>query len=75
MDIDIKGMPRPPLRTGTIEPSGIEWWAEGKPATRAQVAASVESGLPSLAALAEQQEGASEDLLARTRWLESRYPI
>jgi hypothetical protein len=39
------------------EPSGVEWWAEGKPATRAQVMESIESGIPALAAVAKLQDG------------------
>jgi hypothetical protein len=40
------------------EPSSVEWYAEGKIATREQVMASIESGFPALAELALKQEGA-----------------
>lgn len=56
------------------EPTALEWWAEGKAATRAQVVASVESGLPILMEIARQEAGAVEDLLRRKAWLEMRYP-
>jgi hypothetical protein len=36
------------------EPDSVEWWAEGKPATREQVEASVNSGLPLLANMAAE---------------------
>src|SRR5437879_499371 len=44
------------------EPESVEWYREGRPATRAEVLESVESGLPALVALAQQQEGAMEHL-------------
>jgi hypothetical protein len=40
------------------EPSSVEWYACGKPATREQVLASVDSGFPALAQMALKQEGA-----------------
>jgi hypothetical protein len=40
------------------EPSKVEWYACGKPATREQVVSSIESGLPALITLAQQQNGA-----------------
>jgi hypothetical protein len=43
------------------EPSNVEWWAEGKPATREQVIESIESGYPALAATA-QRPGELEEL-------------
>lgn len=36
------------------EPEGVEWYAEGRPATRSQVEASIQSGLPALVELAAQ---------------------
>lgn len=44
------------------EPESVEWWAHGREATRAEVEASVESGLPNLEAIARQQRGGSEAL-------------
>lgn len=35
------------------EPESVSWWAEGRPATRAEVLASIESGLPALQELAD----------------------
>ena len=37
------------------EPERVEWWAQGRTATRAEVEASVESGLPILREKADQQ--------------------
>jgi len=44
------------------EPDSVEWWACGKPATRQQVQASIESGLPNLEAIARTQKGGIEEL-------------
>ncbi len=44
------------------EPSSVEWYAEGKIATREQVMKSIETGLPALASMAMQQKGAMEYL-------------
>jgi hypothetical protein len=44
------------------EPEAVEWWAEGKPATRAQVDHSITTGLPALEEPAQKQEGAMEAL-------------
>jgi hypothetical protein len=44
------------------EPNSVEWYAEGKPATREQVMASIDSGLPNLVTMAMQQEGAMKYL-------------
>jgi hypothetical protein len=40
------------------EPTSLQWFAMGKPATRAQVEESIRTGLPHLEALAEGQDGA-----------------
>lgn len=40
------------------EPSAVEWYAEGKTATREQVMASIDSGIPALITMAKQQDGA-----------------
>jgi hypothetical protein len=56
------------------EPISLSFWAEGKPALRAQVSESVESGLPLIMAAAVKQEGAVAELLKRKAWLEERYP-
>jgi len=39
------------------EPTMVEWYAEGQPATRTQVLASIDSGIPALMALARTEEG------------------
>lgn len=39
------------------EPTKVSWWAEGRKATRAEIMASIESGLPSLREMAEQERG------------------
>jgi hypothetical protein len=44
------------------EPIVVEWWAEGKPATRAQIEHSITTGLPLLEAEASKQEGGIEAL-------------
>lgn len=49
-------------RGGTLfrlgDPVGLEWWAEGRAATRAEVAESVRTGLPALEAMAGRQDAA-----------------
>ena len=44
------------------EPESVEWYAEGRHATRAEVLASVESGLPNLEATARTERGGLEAL-------------
>jgi hypothetical protein len=55
------------------EAAAVEWWAEGKPATRAQVEHSIETGLPALEELAAKQEGGMQALREKHqqlhRWL------
>jgi hypothetical protein len=46
------------------EPQSVEWYACGRLATRAEVMASIDSGLPNLEALARQEQGGLEFLLA-----------
>jgi hypothetical protein len=50
------GRGRPLVQMG--EPDHVEWYACGKPATREQVVASIDSGLPHLISLAMKQDGA-----------------
>ena len=54
------GHGKPLIQMG--EPDSVEWWARGKPATRQQGQASIESGLPNLEAIARTQKGAMEEL-------------
>jgi len=55
------------------EPESVEWLCEGRPATRAEVQASIDSGLPNLEAVAKREKGGLEFLskaIARfERWL------
>ena len=44
------------------EPRRVEWWKEGRRATRTEVLASIEAGLPNLEALARQEKGGLEAL-------------
>jgi hypothetical protein len=48
-------------------PDRIDWWAEGKAATRAQVMESIESGYPLLMGVARQEGEASIKELVRQR--------
>jgi hypothetical protein len=58
------------------EPERVLFYASGRPATRAEVVAAVESGLPALAEMAELQreEGAPAALLAMKAKFEAWYP-
>jgi len=47
------------------EPKRCEWYAEGRPAARAEVLASINSGLPILAEMAREESPAAEAQLAR----------
>ncbi len=38
------------------EPSAVSWWSQGRPATRSEVLASVDSGMPQLRALCEDAQ-------------------
>lgn len=44
------------------EPTSVEWYACGRIATREQVMASIDSGLPALVAVAQKQDGAMKFL-------------
>jgi hypothetical protein len=60
-----------PTPTGPVvrigEPLGdVEWWCEGRPATRGEVEASIESGLPLLRDAAEAEGRAAQLHLARS---------
>ncbi len=59
----------------TCEPLAVEWWAEGRPATRAQVEASITSGLPALEKLADQQAGARGMLAVKVKQLQRYLPL
>ena len=67
------GFGKPLIQVG--DPLETEWWCEGRPASREEVEASVESGLPILENIA-QQEGpeAVAELARRKREAERFYP-
>jgi hypothetical protein len=54
------GRGRPLIQMG--EPERVEWWASGRAATREEVLASIESGLPNLEAVARMEKGGMEAL-------------
>lgn len=62
------------------EPLELLWFAEGRPATRAEVQASIESGLPALQELCEAETtereriAARQDLAARCAWAAGQLP-
>lgn len=67
----VYGVPRSAVAKGVAtagrlfdlgEPTAVSWWAQGRPATREEVLASMESGLPLLRAEAEKQRGGAEEL-------------
>jgi hypothetical protein len=47
------------------EPTAVEWWAHGREATREEVLASIQSGLPALASVAREEGPEAEAELAR----------
>jgi hypothetical protein len=55
------------------EPDRVEWYREGRPATRAEVLQSIETGLPALEVVAESEPGAMADLRRKeqrlAKWL------
>jgi hypothetical protein len=62
------------------EPQRVEWWREGRRATRAEVEASVATGLPILRKMADSERGdylrtkAHQEIDSRIGFLESLYP-
>jgi len=53
----------------------VEWWAEGRPATREEVEHSVDTGMPILAGMAGiEGDDAMADLGRRKQWLQTIYP-
>jgi len=54
------GKGRPLIQMG--EPERVEWYAQGRNATRDEVQASIDSGLPNLEAIARLQDGAPAEL-------------
>lgn len=72
------GHGRPLIRVGP--PMAVRWYAEGRDATREEVAASIESGYPALLEMAETQDrdqpgaGAVDELARRALAFLSLYP-
>ena len=56
------------------EPMSVEWYKEGKPATREAVMASIEGGFPALAEMALKQEGAMAYLMEAKQKFERYLP-
>jgi len=54
-------------------PESIEWWAEGRTATRPEIFKSIESGYPNLLAIAQTQEGAVAELQKQRADFVERY--
>jgi len=56
------------------DPASIEWWCRKRKATRAEVEESIRTGLPTLEKLADEQEGAMEELAAMVRAFRKHLP-
>jgi hypothetical protein len=56
------------------EPERVEWWAESRPATRQEVLASIDSGIPNLEAIARLEHGGIEALQAAQKRFEKWLP-
>ena len=50
------------------DPTAVEWWREGRAATRAEVEESIRTGLPELVAMAESCK--SDGKLSRKNWID-----
>ena len=56
------------------KPESVEWWCEGKAATKEQVADAIDSGLPALEAMARQEFGGLEALNRSIRSFQKLLP-
>jgi hypothetical protein len=56
------------------EPDKVEWWREGREATRAEVMESIETGLPNLEAIARTEQGGIAALQAARQRFERYLP-
>jgi hypothetical protein len=65
------GHGRPLITFG--EPESVEWFAEGRQATRGEIMHSIETGMPALMALAQTQDGAVKELLRARDTFVSRF--
>lgn len=63
---------RPLIEVG--KPRRVEWYAEGRKATREEVEQSIRTGLPLLERLAEQEEGAAAALAEKVAALQALLP-
>lgn len=57
------------------EPDKVDWYREGRRATRAEVLASIDSGLPSLENIARQEKGGLEALMEARKRFEKWIPV
>jgi len=57
------------------EPESVHWFAEGRAATRAQVLASIDSGLPILREMCDQDDDPQDSLRALERKYEAALPL
>lgn len=57
------------------EPSEVQWWACGRTATREEVLASIDSGLPNLEVLARMERGGLEALAEARKRFEKWIPV
>jgi hypothetical protein len=66
------GNGKPLLMMG--RPHEVEWYREGRPATRAEVNESIENGIEALKVLARQEPGGLEDLARRRKQIGKLLP-
>jgi hypothetical protein len=57
------------------EPTSVEFYHRGRPATRAEIDAAIAKGFPKLVELAEQQEGAMPQLTLQRARFEALLPV
>ncbi len=57
------------------EPESVEWWACGRKATRDEVMASIDSGLPNLQAIAATERGGIEALAKHVERFQKFLPV
>jgi hypothetical protein len=67
------GKGKPLIHMG--EPSSVEWYAKGIAATREQVLASIDSGMPALMAIARTEPGAVQELQEARARFEKYLPL
>jgi hypothetical protein len=57
------------------EPESVEWYAEGRVATREEIIESIESGLPNLERIAAMEKGGIEVLMRQRKRFERYLPV